>query len=154
MAYRIIGCGALNRGDDAAGLLVVRRLRELGIGAYEHSGDGVSLIEHWQGLDAIILIDAVVTGARPGAVTVWDGWKSPIRASRRSSTHAFGVAEAVKLARVLGRMPMRLLICGIEGCKFDLGCRPSPEVVKGAEQLAQRLAYAAAASSCKKIICL
>jgi Ni,Fe-hydrogenase maturation factor len=38
--YRIIGCGNAERGDDAAGLLLVRRLRELGVDAHEHSGEG------------------------------------------------------------------------------------------------------------------
>jgi len=140
VAYWIIGYGALDRGDDAAGLLAARRLRELGIGACEHTTDGVSLMELWRGHDAVILIDAVVTGGRPGIITVWDGTEAPICSSWRSSTHAFGLAEAVMLARVLGRMPSTLLICGIEGRRFALGCAPMLEVVRGAERLAQRLA--------------
>jgi hydrogenase maturation protease len=141
MDHRIIGCGAANRGDDAAGLLAVRRLRELGIEAYEHNGDGATLIERWQGQDAVILIDAVVTGGIPGAVTVWDAKGAPVTGDfYRSSTHSFGVAEAVKLARVLGRMPRQLLIYGIEGRGFDLGSAPCPQVVAAAEELAQHLA--------------
>jgi hydrogenase maturation protease len=141
MGYQIIGCGNAGRGDDAAGLLVARRLRELGVDALEHSGEGLALIESWRGQDAVILIDAVVTGAAPGAVTVWDGSEAPVAAdSCRSSTHAFGVAEAVKLARVLGRLPARLLIYGIEGRRFDLGSAPCAEVAAASERLAQRLA--------------
>ena len=141
MDYKIIGCGADDRGDDAAGLLVVRRLRDLGIEAHEHRGDGVALIESWQGQPAVILIDAVVTGGVPGTVTIWDGTEAPVvHDAFRSSTHSFNVAEAVALARVLGRMPPRLLIYGIEGRRFDLGCAPSPEVLTASEQLAQHLA--------------
>ena len=36
----ILGCGNPDRSDDAAGVLVVRRLRELGIHADEFGGDG------------------------------------------------------------------------------------------------------------------
>ncbi len=140
MECRIIGCGNAARGDDAAGLLVARRLREWGVDTLEHSGEGLALMESWRGHDAVIVIDAVVTGGTPGAVTVWDGRKAPvIQDRRRNSTHAFGVAEAVELARVLGRLPPRLSIYGIEGRRFDLGSAPSPEVSAAAERLAQRL---------------
>ena len=139
MEHRIIGCGNAARGDDAAGLLVVRQLRAWGADALEHSGEGLSLMESWRGHDAVIVIDAVVTGAAPGAVAVWDGREAPVIRNGRRSTHAFGVAEAVELARVLGRLPARLLIYGIEGRGFDLGSAPSPEVVAAAEHLAQRL---------------
>ena len=138
---RIIGCGVANRGDDAAGLLVVRRLRELGVEALEHGGEGLTLMEHWEGQEAVVLIDAVVTGAAPGAVTVWEGRDAPMMEGFcRTSTHAVGVAEAVRLARVLDRLPQRLLIYGIEGRRFDLGSAPSAEVVAATERLARRLA--------------
>ena len=65
MEYRIIGCGKLNRGDDAAGLLVSRRLRELGVNALDQTGEGLQLMESWRGRDAVIVVDAVVTGAPP-----------------------------------------------------------------------------------------
>jgi hydrogenase maturation protease len=142
MNYEIIGCGAADRGDDAAGLLVVRSLRDLGINAREHCADGAALIESWSGRHAVILIDAVVTGGAPGELTVWDGSKAPVAAdSLRSSTHAFSVAQALTLAGILGRMPPRLLIYGIEGRRFDLGCAPSPEVVAASRQLAHYLRW-------------
>ena len=141
MEYCIIGCGNAERGDDAAGLLVARRLRALGVDALEHSGEGLALIENWEGADTVILIDAVITGAAPGAVTVWDGRQAAVSKNFwRNSTHAFGVAEAVELARVLARMPPRLLIYGIEGRRFVLGSAPSREVAAAAERLAQHLA--------------
>jgi hydrogenase maturation protease len=143
MSKRIIGCGTACRGDDPAGLLVVWRLRQLGVEAYEQSRDGLDLIENWQGQVTVVLIDAVVTGGSPGAVTVWNGKHAPVSAiSFRSSTHAFGVAEAIRLARVLDRMPQRLLIYGIEGRRFDLGRAPSPEVIASSERLAHCLARA------------
>ena len=140
MARRIIGCGTADRGDDAAGLLAARRLRALGVEALEHSGDGLALMERWEGNDTVILIDAVVTGGAPGTLTVWNGRRAPVLDDCRSSTHMFGVAEAVKMARVLGRMPRRLWIYGIEGRRFEMGSAPNAEVVAAAEQLARRLA--------------
>jgi len=97
-------------------------------------------MESWGGCDSVILIDAVMTGAAPGAITVWDGNLVPITGDTRGcTTHAFGVAEAVELARVLGRLPHRLSIYGIEGRKFDLGSAPSLEVALAVERLVQQL---------------
>src|SRR5262245_38873711 len=89
----MIGYGNPDRGDDAAGLLVVRRLRELGIEARELSGDALTLIEAWRDADTVVLIDTVVTGSRSGKVTLWDAVARPlIGTCFHCSTHAFGVA--------------------------------------------------------------
>ena len=41
----------------------------------------------------------------------------------RASTHHVGLAEAVELARALGRLPARTVIYGIEGESFEIGER-------------------------------
>jgi hydrogenase maturation protease len=139
----ILGCGNPNRSDDAAGVLVVRRLQELGIGAREFTGDPLALIEAWNGAREVILIDTVVSGAAPGTVTVWDAAKAPLPPGRFCcSTHAFGVAEAVEIARALGRLPPKLVIYGIEGSRFDVGGSLSAEVAAAVERLAGEIAVA------------
>src|SRR5262245_34161106 len=122
----IIGYGNPDRGDDAAGLLVVRRLRELGIEARELSGDALTLEEACRDADTVLLTDSVVAGSRSVKVTVWDAAARPLVGdSFRCSTHAFGVAGAVELARTLGWLPTHLQIYGIEGKRFEIGTTPS-----------------------------
>jgi hydrogenase maturation protease len=140
---KIIGCGTADRGDDAAGLLVARRLRELGVDACEQSGEGLALLDSWTGADAVVLIDAVMTGRPPGTLTVWNASDAPVVPDFvRCSTHAFGVAEAIRLARVLGRMPARMTIYGIEGRQFGVGSAPAPEVGAAVEVLSAILVRA------------
>ena len=141
MGIRIIGIGTIDRGDDAAGLLVARRLRELHIEAAEHDRDGLSLLDAFSGHDHVILIDAVVTGAPPGSIRYWDAAEAPVVPDPvRGSTHAFGVAEAIQLARALGRMPARIEIYGIEGAQFGVGAAPTLEVAAAVEELAKEIA--------------
>ena len=148
MPVRIIGCGNIDRGDDGAGLLVARRLRELGTGTQEQSGEALSLIESWAGAEAVIVVDAVVSGKAPGEITVWDARAHPVSSGLwRGSTHHFGLAEAVELARVLDRLPPRLWIYGIEGRRFEQGSCPSPEVTRAIEEVAERIAGAAIGST-------
>ena len=134
----IIGCGNPDRGDDAAGILVARRVRERGIAAIEDSRDGLDLMETWSGAPRVILIDAVLTGAPPGTILEWDGRTADAAASG-AGTHGFGVAEAIGLARVLGRLPASLLIIGIEAASFAHGAALTPEVAHSVERVAERI---------------
>jgi hydrogenase maturation protease len=137
----ILGCGNPDRADDAAGLLVARRLRELGMPARELSGEPLALLDAWSGEADVLVVDAVKSGAPPGTVTVWDARTSRLPASQfRCSTHALGLAEAIELARALDRLPPKLIVVGIEGQRFDPGEPPSPEVAASVERLAQQIA--------------
>jgi len=138
---RIIGCGNLDRGDDAAGVLVARRLRALGIEAEELSGESFSLMECWQGFETVVVVDAICSDRAPGEVRIWDASRHPLpKAALQCSTHAFGLYEAVELARTLDRLPNKLLIYGIEGKQFAPGARPSAEVEKAVEFVVQQIA--------------
>jgi hydrogenase maturation protease len=111
----VIGLGNEFRRDDAVGLIAARRLRERGIPAEEHQGDLATLMEKWKGIDGVILIDAVRSGAAPGTLYCLDASDSPLnREFFKSSTHAFGLADAVELSRTLGTLPRRVLVFGIE----------------------------------------
>ena len=72
----ILGCGNPDRSDDAAGVLVARRLRELGIPAEEFGGDAPALIDAWSGWADVIVVDAMKSGASPGTIKIWDAWTS------------------------------------------------------------------------------
>ncbi len=135
----IIGCGNRQRSDDGAGILVAERLRELGIEAYMRTGEALELIEAWKGADDVIVVDTVVTGAPSGTVQVWDGRHqlAPIRIN--TSTHGLGVAEAIELAYVLGHLPIRLRVYGIEGRRFELGAEISPQVQRAVAEVVGRI---------------
>lgn len=136
----ILGCGNPDRSDDAAGLLVVQRLCQLGVEAREHPGEMLALMDAWSGAPEVILIDAVVSGAAPGEIRRWDGAAPLPREPFRCSTHALGVAEAVELGRALDRLPPKLILYGIEAMKFDRGGPVSPEVADAVERLAKDIA--------------
>lgn len=77
----------------------------------------------------MILIDAVSSGARPGTIYCIDAQAQPLPAGWTIfSTHAFGIAEPLALARSLGQLPPDLRIYGIEGEQFAATERFSPPV--------------------------
>lgn len=140
MALRIIGCGTFDRGDDAAGLLVARRLHGLGVETVEQSGESASLMDCWTGFEHVILVDATAARGKPGRTIVWDAHAGKLpRDVLACSTHAFGVCEAVELARAMSRLPESLFIYGIEGKHFALGSPLTPEVMRSVASVVQQL---------------
>lgn len=127
----VIGIGNPFRQDDAVGPIVVRRIkRRLPIlAAVEHSGEGASLVELWKRAGAVIVIDCVCSGAAPGTIHRFDANRQSLPGQAfRTSTHGFGLGEAVEMARALGRLPRRLVIYGIEGKAFGNGRKLSAAV--------------------------
>jgi len=128
----VIGVGNELRSDDAAGLAVARRVDERnvdGIAVVESAGEGASLIDVWDGADAVIVIDAVHSGAAPGTIHRLSPRElTPSAHLFHQSTHAISVPEAIELAEVMKRSPRRLIVVGIEGESFRAGVGLSQEV--------------------------
>jgi hydrogenase maturation protease len=142
---RIIGIGNALRHDDDAGLEVVRLVRartdSAAIALDAHPGEAISLLDVWDGADAVVLVDALQSGSEIGAITRIDASTTPVPAELvgAHSTHAIGIAEAIELARALDRLPARVIIYAIEGSNFQSGSGLSPAVAAAIEELARRV---------------
>lgn len=139
-----MGIGNQGLGDDGVGLLVSRTLAAKHLPyttLVEETGDGGVLLEMWKEADAVILIGAVTSGAPPGTLHRFDARVQSIPAKFfRYSAHPFGIAEAIELARVLNKLPLRLTVYAIEGKSFDAGIGLSPEVVAAARTVVRSVA--------------
>jgi hydrogenase maturation protease len=136
----ILCCGNPDRGDDAAGFLVAERLKERNIHAQLCTGEPSALLRHWEGAHDVLLIDAVVTDCPTGTIHLWNASETRLPRQHSRSTHGFGVADAIELARKLGCLPGRLRVYGIEADNFDIGVKPSPAVQRAAGDLAEKIA--------------
>lgn len=139
----VIGIGNVYRSDDGVGFVIAQHLKEQASDTFtviKESGDGITLMESWESADAVILIDAVYSGAKPGTIHRFDAHVQQIPAQFfHLSTHAFGIAEAVELARILGRLPSSLIVYGIEGKCFEAGEGLSVEVSNAAQEVVLRI---------------
>lgn len=139
----VIGVGNVYRRDDGAGIMAARALRAqapAGIVVREESGEGASLIEAWQDASEVVVVDATRSGSAAGTIHCLEASRQILPARFfHYSTHAFSVAEAVELARALGRLPRRLLVYGIEGKDFESGEGLSPEVGMAVAQVVERI---------------
>ena len=140
----IVCVGAHLRGDDTVGLVVAERLRQTdGAGqVHEVTGDLTELLDIWDGVAEVWIVDAVSSGRPPGTVVEIDllapEAPGPDTSTLRSS-HALGVADVLALGRQLGRLPRRLRAFGIEGADFGLGRPLSPTVARAADDVVREI---------------
>jgi hydrogenase maturation protease len=135
----VIGIGNRDRGDDAFGRVVAARLRERlsgHVSLIEVDGGGTALLDCLGKADGAILIDAAVSGSNPGEIHRFDAASEPLPAAKYGlSTHGFGIAEAVELARTLGTLPGRCIVYTAEACSFELGAPLSSELLLAVEEV-------------------
>jgi hydrogenase maturation protease len=144
----LVAClGNPDRGDDGIGAAVARvlagRLPD-GVGLAVRSGDMLALIDDWAGFDAVVCVDAAAPmdaplGA-PGRIHRVDLARDDLPPSAPvSSSHAFGLMDAVRLAGTLSNAPPTLIVYAVEGVCFDGGAPMTAAVAAAAEDVARRV---------------
>lgn len=150
-ATLVVGVGQPLRRDDAAGLATARRLQaaavpdapagRLAARIVTCEGDCTALVEMLAGVNVAIVVDAMFSKRAPGTIHRFEAHAGPLPAAlSRSSTHAFGVAEAIELARALGQLPPRVIVFGIEGADFSLGDGLSPAMDAAVDAVVTQIA--------------
>ena len=126
----IIAIGNEYRRDDGVGREVLRRLTRIippGTNLVCVDGEPSRLMDAWAGSRLAILVDAAVGEVpHPGRIhrtTVMDAGTTT-----STSSHGLGVPEAVELARVLHRLPERLVLLTVEAAETGFGLGLSPAV--------------------------
>ena len=153
---RIIGLGNRMRGDDAAGLIVAERIRTR-IGPHADvivaEMAGADLLEWFNGAQAVLLIDAVRSGAPPGTLHRCEASHNPIQAVHLPhSSHALSGADALELARSLRLLPPIVLVFGIEVRETGLGRPLSPDVADAIEAVVETVCRESEALACTNSI--
>ena len=130
----LVGVGSAMRGDDGVGPAVVACVaKRLGpttaVDVAMLDGEPARIIEAWSGRELTVLVDAVRRGAAPGESVRMEILDDVVPVSTGAhSTHSGGLADAISLGRVLGRLPHRLVLFGVEPQDMTIGAGLSPAV--------------------------
>jgi hydrogenase maturation protease len=139
----VIGLGNPDRGDDAVGAVVVEKLAGRLPGDVElrtRSGDMLSLIEDWEGYNAVVCVDAAAPMGVPGRVHRIDLATDELPASKSStSSHAFSLADVIRLARTLQGAPQDIIVYAVEGYRFDPSAPMTDAVSAAASEVTRRV---------------
>ena len=144
----VAGIGNSFRSDDRAGLLVCDLINDAIVNTplnslldiKKLSGEGVELMQEWEGYDLIFLADASRSFGSAGRVTRIDSSNTPLQQDYFNySSHNFSLAEAVELSRQLGTLPKRLIVYAIEGKNFSHGVEITDEVEFSCSNTARKI---------------
>jgi len=139
----VLALGNADRGDDGIGALVAAKLVDRlppDVTLLARAGDMLSLIEDWAGFDAAVCVDAAAPQHAAGRICRIDLASDELpHAPSAASSHAFGFAEAIALARTLGRAPRDIIVYAIEGLEFEPGAPLTYDVAAAADDAADQI---------------
>ncbi|MBU4198893.1 MAG: hydrogenase maturation peptidase HycI [Verrucomicrobia bacterium] len=143
----VVGIGSDLRGDDIAGILVIRELRAA-LGRSRPSGlrifDGGTAPENLTGEilrckpSHILLTDAADLGLKPGAVKLIEPEQI---AGMPFSTHVLPLK--ILTDYLTQSLSCRVIVLGIQPGRTDFGRTPSKEIKQAAHRLAREILLAA-----------
>ncbi|MGD0166677.1 MAG: hydrogenase maturation protease [Gaiellaceae bacterium] len=140
----VVGTGNSWRGDDAVGLEVASALRGRlpdTVRVLATEAEQSSLLDEWEGCDAVIIVDAAHSGAPAGTIYRVDLNTEVVpHAVLQGSTHHFSLGDTIELARALRRLPVNALFFGIEGESFAPGEPLSPAVAAAVPAIVEEIA--------------
>jgi hydrogenase maturation protease len=104
MGTRVIGNGQRAAGDDGVGPAVVRHLRDAGVPEdieLIEAAEPSAIIPLLSDVDTVVLVDAAVEAGPPGSILRLTPDSLQSSGFRSLSSHGFGVAQAIEMARAL-----------------------------------------------------
>ncbi|AFY30634.1 hydrogenase maturation protease [Calothrix sp. PCC 7507] len=145
----IIGCGNLNRNDDAVGVIIAQRLQKYlaehphsHVQVYDCGTAGIEVMFQARGSKQLIIIDASSTGSEPGAIFKVPGEELENLPEPSYNLHNFRWDNALATGRKIFQndFPQDVTVYLIEAANLDLGLELSPAVEHSANLVFEEVA--------------
>lgn len=129
----VLGIGNLVMSDDGVGVKVVQRLqREFCMPGQVDVMDGgtlgLDILPRLEGIEQLIVVDAVETGQSPGTLVRLSGDDIPQALETRLSPHQMGLKDLLAVSRLMGHTPREMVLVGIQPGSIEMGTELTPEV--------------------------
>jgi len=129
----VLGLGNPLMGDDGAGLAALACLREEWelpdeVELVDGGTWGMSLLPVLESYDRAILLDAIQTRARPGALVLLRREELPRYFAHKLSPHQLDLREVLALAELRDSLPRTLMAIGVQPERVELNAALSPRV--------------------------
>lgn len=133
----VLGLGNLLLRDDAIGLrllheLAARRIGDARVEFVDGGTQGLALVALLADRPAVLILDAMQLGAEPGTVHRLDDVRrrpQPGSAGGSGGAHQMNAGDLLLTSMLLGELPERVAIVGIEPAVVRTGIELSPAVV-------------------------
>ena len=96
---------------------------------------GLDLLPKLEGIDHLIVVDAVETGCKPGTCVRLAGEELPIALETKVSPHQMGLKDLLSVAQLLGHSPGDMVLIGVQPGSIEMDTELTPEVEARIEEL-------------------
>ncbi|MBK5276126.1 MAG: HyaD/HybD family hydrogenase maturation endopeptidase [Desulfuromonadales bacterium] len=129
----VLGIGNLVMSDDGVGVKVVKRLqREYrfpdNVEVMDGGTLGLDLLPKLEGIERLIIVDAVETGERAGTCVRLTGEELPIALETKLSPHQMGLKDLLAVAQLMGHSPREMVLIGVQPGSIEMDTELTPEV--------------------------
>ncbi len=125
MQVLVLGVGNILLQDEGVGVRVVEEMQRrfqapAGVEILDGGTAGMGLIDDLLDKDAVIIVDAVRTGAPPGTVVRLAGDEVPVFLQQRISPHQLGLSDVLATLTLIGKRPAHLVLFGVVPQSLEL----------------------------------
>ena len=133
LSILVLGIGNLIMSDDGIGVRVVQLLSgryrfPAGVSIVDGGTLGLDLLPKLEGVERLLVVDAVEMGRPPGSIVRLCGDDVPVVLETRLSPHQVGLKDLLAVAMLQGFMPREMVLWGVQPERCELGMELS-EVV-------------------------
>jgi hydrogenase maturation protease len=126
--------------DDGIGVRVIQQLADNyrfppEVTIFDGGTLGLDLLPQLEGVDRLIIIDAVETGKAPGSLIRLTGAEIHPVMETKLSPHQMGLKDLLAVAVLMGINPPEMVLLGVQPENIEMGMDLSPAVAPRLDEL-------------------
>jgi hydrogenase maturation protease len=126
MAILVLGLGNTIMSDDGFGVKVVTALSSRyrfpeSVKLLDGGTLGLDLLPHLEGVEKLLIIDALDMRAEPGTISRIEGEEVPRAFASKLSVHQMGLQDLLAVAELQGHIPKNLVVWGAQPESIEMG---------------------------------
>jgi len=135
MTTLIMGLGNRIMSDDGIGPKVISLLQRDGglpedVRLLDGGTLGLDLLPHLEGIDRLIIVDAVETGKTAGTLVRLTGEDVSLTIETKLSPHQMGLKDLLAVARLMDCLPQEIVLIGMQPYCLEMDTELTPVVAK------------------------
>jgi hydrogenase maturation protease len=136
----ILGVGNLLLTDEGIGIHAVRKLLEMNglpedLEIVDGGTAGQDLLYSQEGVDRLVIVDAVETVGPPGTIVRLAGDKIPAYMALKISPHEITLPDFLAAAKLRDLYPKEVIVWGMQPQSLDVGVELSPALAQMLDSL-------------------
>ncbi len=121
----VLGLGNTIMSDDGIGPKVIEQLQQDkqlpdDVSLLDGGTLGLDLLTYLEGIQRLIIVDAVETGQLAGTCVRLAGDEVPMALETKLSPHQMGMKDLLAVARLMGQLPDEIVLIGVQPACLEM----------------------------------